>query len=496
MNAAARVVLAGLVLIGAARAALYLAYAASTLPMPLETFHLEAKMVLLADRAASGLSLYPSWEDYPHVANFFGPVDFWLVGRIGRLMGADLRGLFLIGRGVSFASGLLTAAVLGVWAGRTYGRGAGWVAAVTSLGVAPMIGFSVMTRPDMLAEGLGLVGFLLAGARAAGWKVAGAVLLVAAIFTKQSTVAYLVAAGLGLAWEGRRGWGIGVVAGGLGATAVVVAIVTRLIEPNFARSLVAEGKTPWLLPAWGRLLGRLALGAPDLLVLPALGLALWTRGRWHAPRLAALAAVLLAFDLATSAKKGADLNYFLGLRAVAALAVATLWADAREPGPGRRPRWLLAGSVLAAASLVPSTLAVAAQAQGARATASFFASPVGRPLLETRLAVARRASEPDSRILTDSGFVDLHLRDRAAFGDPWLFRMLVESGQIRPARMVERIAAGDYDLVVTTADVFQPSYDSYEFGLPMALAEALRRRYEPAGVRASWFFYRPRPRKE
>lgn len=63
--------LAGLlVAAGAVRAGLYLVYAARMSTFPLEAHQLESKMVLLAWRAQQGLSLYPEWRDYPHVANF------------------------------------------------------------------------------------------------------------------------------------------------------------------------------------------------------------------------------------------------------------------------------------------------------------------------------------------------------------------------------------------------------------------------------------------
>ena len=135
---------------------------------------------------AGGLSLYPEWRDYPHVANFFAPIDFLLVGGIGRLVGADLRGLFLIGRGVSFASGLLVAVVLGVWAGRRYGWGAGVVAAAAQprgpadgrvLGHDPARHAGRAARPGRVPPDR---------CRREGWRAAGVGVLVLAAFTKQT----------------------------------------------------------------------------------------------------------------------------------------------------------------------------------------------------------------------------------------------------------------------------------------------------------------------
>src|SRR5262249_38061488 len=133
--------------LGAVRMVVYFLYALLMLPIPLEAHNLESKMVLLAYRVEHGLSLYPAWWGATYVTNFFGPVAFLLVGGLGRLLDADIRGLFLIGRALSFAAALSTTLVAALWTGRRYGRGAGLVAAVLSLGAMPMFGFTVMVRP-------------------------------------------------------------------------------------------------------------------------------------------------------------------------------------------------------------------------------------------------------------------------------------------------------------------------------------------------------------
>ncbi len=127
MGRVVRLVLGSILLFGAVRAAAYFVYAAGRLTAPLETFHLEAKMVLLAQRVGGG-SPYPDWQACPHVANFFGPAYFVLVGLLGRLAGADIDQLFVIGRGVTFTSALLTTLGLAWFLYRRYWspRGLGW----------------------------------------------------------------------------------------------------------------------------------------------------------------------------------------------------------------------------------------------------------------------------------------------------------------------------------------------------------------------------------
>ncbi len=193
MRRAIRLGLGLMVLLGLVRATAFLVYACATLPTPFEAHFLEAKMVHLAWRVRAGLPLYPDWRGFPYVSNFYSPCYFLLVGGLGRAAGAGLDGLFFIGRGVTFAAALLTTAVLGGAVGRRHGRWAGLAAAAVSLGATPMIGFAVMVRSDLMAELLGLVGFLLSGRRSRRWCAAGCGLLVAAALTKQTAGVFLLA---------------------------------------------------------------------------------------------------------------------------------------------------------------------------------------------------------------------------------------------------------------------------------------------------------------
>src|SRR4051812_34243843 len=213
MRLVLRILRIGFLAVGTARMAAYFAYAAATLPLPLEAFHLEAKMVLLAYRAERGLGLYPDWHDYPHVANFFGPVYFGLTGLIGDWLGADVRGLFLLGRAISFASCLLTTSFLGVWIARHRGRYSGLACAVSSLGAIPLFGFSVMVRPDLFAEMLGLAGFVYATRPGRVARAQGCVALILAILTKQTSAVFLLAAAVALLAEDRRREAMGVFGG-------------------------------------------------------------------------------------------------------------------------------------------------------------------------------------------------------------------------------------------------------------------------------------------
>ncbi len=491
MNRARRLLFGSLLAVGVVRLAGYFAYAVACLPTPLEVFHLEAKMVLLAYRVQAGAALYPEWHAYPHVANFYGPVYFVVVGLLGAATHADIPDLFRIGRGITFASGLLTTLVLGVVLGRRYGRGAGVAGAVLSLGAAPMYGFSVMVRPDLLAETFGLGGFFLSGSRTRAGRVAAVALLVLAILTKQTAVVFLMAAAFASAVEGhwRRAWGV--LGGGLALLFALVVAITVLSEPNLAASIVGDAKSPWIVSEWLRTLRRLVELSPDLVLIPAIGLWLWTgRGAGTGDvRWSVLAIVLLVSSLALSVKYGADLNYFLSLRVSESLTIGTLWHAGRTAKGGRQSVALSAVAALAIVALVPGAVYAASQALRARNQAAFLAGPTGQSLLRSYQRGIHLARDPDFHLLTDSGLLDLYQGERAAFGDPLLFRMLVDTGQVEPSLIMKRIDDQYYDWIVTTSALDSPDRVSETFGLPITLAVRAGERYAPIRVEGGLFYY-------
>ena len=495
MLIARRCLLGLLIALGLARGVGYLVYAWAYLGSPLESYHLEAKMVLLAYRAEQGLTLYPSWREYPHVTNFYGPLYFGLVGLIGRGFGAEIPGLFGVGRAISFAAGLATSLVAGVITARRYGWGPGVAGGLLSVSIGSMIGFSVMTRPDLAAEFLGVVGFFLAVGSGKFVRVAGGLALILAIFTKQTAAIFLGATVLGLIAEGnwRRGLTLAVgVALGVGA---IIGLVTRGIAPNFAGSLLGDSQTPWSLWSWKLTLSRFATSSPDALFFPTLGLVLWTVGatgrRERSP--AALAAVLLVASLVTSAKQGSDMNYCLSLRVVECLAVGALWRSWTLARSRWRAGTMLTLALIGCLTAAPGAAMTWQYARGGLSLTRFLNSSYGRAMQRYHRDLQATAADPGTRLLTDSGMLELYQGERAAFGDPFLFRIMVDTGRIDPALMRDRIDSGYYGMVVTTSAIDEPSYSTYEFGLPMTLAERIRARYRRVGVEGGLFLYQPRP---
>ena len=124
-----------------------------------------------------------------------------------------------------------------------------------------MFGAALMVRPDTMAELLGVTGFFLVLASRSWSRSAGMLMLVLAVFTKQTAVTFLIAASAALAVGGDRRLAAIVFASCSLAICTVTAGVT-VYEPMFVSSLLGEGKTPWDFANWAGQLREVAGLAP------------------------------------------------------------------------------------------------------------------------------------------------------------------------------------------------------------------------------------------
>ena len=154
--------------------------------------------------------------------------------------------------------------------------------------------------------------------------------------------------------------------------------------------------------------------APDVLYFAGLGLGLWGAGLTGRREVqpAVLAAVLLVTCCGTSAKVGSDLNYYLGLRAVEALAVGALWHAWRIAPTRLRSASLGLAASLGCLLTLPGGYCALMNAQIADGKARFFAGPRGRQVLGFYEDIGRVAANPQSRFLTDSSYLDMHQEAR------------------------------------------------------------------------------------
>ncbi len=168
-----------------------------------------------------------------------------------------------------------------------------------------------------------MLGFFLALGPSSRSRLAGVVILVAAIFTKQTAAIFLIAAWVALAVSGRPGQAAITLGGGVMVVGVVVAVVS-VFEPMFASSLLGEGKTRWDFGEWASQLLELGTAAPDLFIVPMLGLWIWLSDRPRRPTPVILWLAIFGTGLITAAKLGSGLNYFMSLRIVEAMAIGAM----------------------------------------------------------------------------------------------------------------------------------------------------------------------------
>jgi hypothetical protein len=484
MRVTARLFLTILLLIGLLRAVYYCIYVLIRVQYPFDAHFAESAMVHFAWRVQHGVSLYPDWESYPYVANFYAPLSFVITGLSGRALATDIRGLYLVGRGVSVLSVLATSVVLGLVLRRRYGVFPAVFGMLLSLGGCPLHAAGVITRPDALAEFLGLAGFFLAEGRRPGTGIAACLLLYLAAMTKQTTLVYVGAAALGLCLDDRARRALMLFAGVTSTLLITVMSVQWLLEPNFVRCLLGESRTPFGLESWWRTVRTVVTTDPEFFVLTAAGLVVWTTGRKREPGLTALALIVLTATLFSAAKCGSAPNYFLGVSSVAALAAGALWFE--MTGPNSRPKaWQLVAVLAAGAGLVPSTNAISVGIRVARFD-DMIATAKLRQFFD-RLFLA--AENPRGRLLTDDGAIDIHHGERTVFADSYRFKLMVEDGQIDPRRVREMIIAQYYDSIITTKDLLSDAYLNYDRGLPQALVEEVRLHYEPRDELFGRFFY-------
>ena len=479
--------------LGVVRAILFTGYVACHVTTPHDAGAQECAMVHLAWRVEHGVRLYPDWRSYPHVANFYAPLNFLLVGGLGRALRASLDQLYMIGRAVTITSVTITMLVLGVFLNRRYGATAAALGMVLSVGVRPLFQAGLMCRPDALAELLGLTGFFLVGCRSGALAFAGGLSLWLAAATKQTALVYLLAGVIGLFLQAKRVRALAVLAGVTTPLLMTVLAVHYFIEPNFAACMLGEARTAADFASWWQTIRGVSLADPEFFALSAAAFCIWCRGPRKEPSLAALAALLWVSSVITAAKRGSGDNYFLGVRSIAALGAAALWDQVRATG--LRPRaWHVVASAATALGMVLSVCDAGVFLSLAVMSKRLRASPQGKAIDKLYEQIYALAANPERHFLTDLGPIDIRQGDRTLYADPFRFKLMVETGQINPDRVREYIDSQKYSVLICGRDLFSPTYAAHDSSLPSVLMERARLRYEPVGSLYGLYLYGPRGR--
>ena len=374
---------------------------------------------------------------------------------------------------------------------RRYGKFAALLGVALSLGVGPLFHSGVMTRPDALAELLALSGFFLASSPRSMTRAVGGVLLYLAAMTKQTALVYLLAVVLGLCLEARAKQAWVILVGVTSALLMTILVVRFSIEPNFVVCLLGESRIPVDFESWWHTISTIAVTDPELFILTIAGIVTWSRGPTREPMTAVLAVLLLASSVVTAAKRGSAENYFLGLRSVAALAVGALWHNMFTSAS--RPRvWEIVTVAAVAGGTAFSILNAAYFWRSARQVASVRATGPGKAAVQFYQRLFREAEDPRTRFLTDVGIIDIRQGERTVFADSYKLKLMGENGQFDTKVIQDNIDHEYYDAIVCRSDLFSPSYETYDFGLPMILAERARRHYRLSVAKHGLYIYHRR----
>ena len=103
----------------------------------------------------------------------------------------------------------------------------------------------------------------------------------------------------------------------------VVALLAATSEPHIVQSLFGQGAVAFDAEQRLGILMLLLRRSPELLFFALLGCGLWTSPMYKNHAMLILTAVWLAAAVFLCAKKGSDVNYFIPLRIVEAIAAGT-----------------------------------------------------------------------------------------------------------------------------------------------------------------------------
>jgi len=450
---------------------------------------------------AAGKPLYPSIQNPPYIVTNYPP----FFQAVLSIFADPLRPSFLAGRMISVISTILTAlAAAGCVRAATQDHRAGWIAALLVISSPVVYFWGALLRVDVLASALGMLALWIAMS-ATGPRVFWALpLLIASLYTRQSSVeaAIAIAAALILGGNSSRsaqrasaGMGLALFAAWIACAAAILLPLQIWTGSEFWRHTVVYTRTEffpqrilsagqWILPSHALML---------ILALFALPRALTD------PRRRMLAFFFLA-SLATSllsGKVGSDLNYYLNLVIASACLAGLLAADIlRAAASGEsRPAWIVPIMLL-----IPAAIAQSGLMEGQR---GFSFNPIAEDYRNGAMIVETLSSVNGPILSEDEGFC--LLAGHEVLFNPFIMSELGREGVWDQTPFVRSIENREFDMIMLRFDVNDPTnddrpgvgthagWDRFTPSMERAIADNYRIDYavSPIFMRRWWFIYRP-----
>lgn len=392
---------------------------------------------------------YTSNADFPYYSSNYPPLWSYLVSIPAAWIGPGLLGARL----VSTAAALVTSVALGLAARRLSGRNLAGVLAGGFFLASPYVFHTTpLARVNGLALLCGVVGLSLLETPTRGRIVLGSLTLVAALFTKPTTLDAL-AAGLGallLLRPSLAPLGVGIVAaaGGLG-----VAVLYASTRGAFWLNVVTGNANPFDMAQLGAYVSNFSVVHCVLLALAlAEAVRLVRQRRWSPWPLYLASAGVAALGVG---KWGAGESYFLGVIA-AACVLAAAWVarflDATQAG---QRRLALGGALLIQALLLshaPLSSLVAWLPDRGPQSALLGHAPTLADRVAGQEIVAAIQRAPGPALSEDPSFAVA--AGRPVVGNATHLHNLYQAGVWDPAPLAAEVRAHRYGIVVLNAELY------------------------------------------
>ena len=450
---------------------------------PRDTSQPEGAVVAAALRLAHGEPLYLDLAKGPYITAMYGPLLYAVLGGITRVMHAEVQGAYLAGRLVSLLAALACAGLV-VHLSRRHGASpaAARIAGGLFLASPLILPVAYSSRSDVLAVALALAGVALFE-RWAGTprRYLAALPLVAALFTKQTAVAAVMAVALAMLWDRRPAGAAAFVAAVAVPSAIILAILIRATGGLAAVNLLeVPGASPLSpvsrpLGALANFLGMAAL--PLLLTAPVLPRLLRGEERLRLPL--CYAATTLLVSAAASAKLGSDAYYFM--EPAAALLILSSVGITQLLGDGNRR--LEDGQALLAAGAFAVLLA------GSVGTTA----RMGEYRYQSNRDVIRLAASAPGDVLIEDENVALKCGKPVTIMDPFAFAYLERRGRWDASPLNRRILERRFGVIILRSPVEHPSHYQEETYWADSTLAAIGKAYEREGTVDGYLIYRPRP---
>lgn len=442
----------------------------------------EAPLVDQAMRLAAGESIYrPDLAAPPYTVSNYPPLYPLVLALLVKLFGPS----FVAGRLISVLCAVLAALLLGAIAGRlSRDRVAAATSGLLFLAFPYVVGWSKLARVDLLALALSIAGLYVLVRRHATWRgvIVGGLLLVAAIYTRQSYALAAPLAAFAWLWAQNRRRAISLAALVGGMSVAVFLVLNTLASGGFFYNIVTANVNAFKMDNLAYWWGKLRGAAPILLLLAGLYLGMGKTFKVSEASKVSLwplvAPYLIgaALSALTIGKIGSNMNYLLELCAALSLAAGAWVAWSR----GRS--WLR------------SALQLLLALQTWLLMQSSLSDPVadlrGRSAPQSALAELEQiVANTEGPILADEFMGLLTLQNRPLYIQPFEVTQLAHAGLWDQSPLVTSI--GDQKFPAILIHHFR-GYPVYQERWTKEMLGAIMVHYAPAAFLAETLVYRPR----